>query len=567
MKVSPKILTTSLEHSNHGPSTLNQIGSLGDSIDGYKDIPLDDFTPRKPAVPVRTKNHEAQKAEFVKDEGMSWFVTGLFVVGVLAGGGIVALPTAMVQAGLGVGLVFTVLMTATFTYTSHVLGKSWAILQQRWPHLYCTQHCRKPYPEIGYRALGHGMKTLVSVSINITQFGIAVVYLVLSAKNIHDFLNALFGLNISFCIIAIILALALLPVLLLKSPQDFWGAVVAAMFTTSLAVILIIIGSAFDFGDCVIEREYPPPLITNYFLALATFIFAFGGHSAFPTIQHDMKKPEDWTKSSILAFTMIAVMYTPVCVVGYLTYGNSLRESIINSLQTTWLQQSVNVLITLHCILALTIIFNVCNQEAEEIFHVPHHFCLKRVLVRGAMMAAVLFVAESVPNFGPLLDLFGGSTVALTSIVFPCLFYIYLLAGDKMTNTRKTTLSDPSIQTSKITKEHRIQEEGGIWPSILQVITNVDKPTLLLCAFIIAFGLIGGTIATWSAIRQISYTRFVPPCYIPASLFEVQSAPDTSEPFNSRHNSVNCCGSGQNISRYGPINEHCSRPHYNFYSS
>lgn len=55
-----------------------------------------------------------------------------------------------------------------------------------------------------------------------------------------------------------------------------------------------------------------------------------------------------------------------------MTYGNSLRESILNSVQNTALQQGANILITLHCILTLTIVFNPLNQEAEEIFGIPH---------------------------------------------------------------------------------------------------------------------------------------------------------------------------------------------------
>lgn len=47
------------------------------------------------------------------------------------------------------------------------------------------------------------------------------------------------------------------------------------------------------------------------------------------------------------------------------------------------------------------------------------------------MMVAVVFAAESVPTFGPLLDLMGGSTLTLTSVVFPALFYIFLTAGEK----------------------------------------------------------------------------------------------------------------------------------------
>lgn len=58
-----------------------------------------------------------------------------------------------------------------------------------------------------------------------------------------------------------------------------------------------------------------------------------GGHAAFPTIQHDMKRPNDFTKSTILAFLITGIFYVPVCVISYLTYGDSLQDSIINSLQ------------------------------------------------------------------------------------------------------------------------------------------------------------------------------------------------------------------------------------------
>jgi len=46
----------------------------------------------------------------------------------------------------------------------------------------------------------------------------------------------------------------------------------------------------------------PNNKFSNYFLALGTFLFSYGGHPGFPTIQHDMKKPKEFTKASIIAF-------------------------------------------------------------------------------------------------------------------------------------------------------------------------------------------------------------------------------------------------------------------------
>lgn len=43
----------------------------------------------------------------------------------------------------------------------------------------------------------------------------------------------------------------------------------------------------------------------------------------------------------------------------------------------------------------------------------------------------MVFVAESLPTFAPLLDLVGGSTVSLSSLVFPALFYLYLAVAEE----------------------------------------------------------------------------------------------------------------------------------------
>jgi vesicular inhibitory amino acid transporter len=477
-----------------------------------------------------------ENGRFIRNTGLNWFVTGLFVVGDLAGGGLVALPTALIQSGFYPGLVITVLMTFIVTYTAYLLGQCWVILLRRWPEY--RKHCRKPYAEMGFRALGPRVKTIVSICIDVTQFGIATVFLLLASKNIHDFLKAFFSANISFCVVILFVAIGLLPLTFLKSPNDFWWAVVLAMCTTSLAVIFICLGSILDYDTCEKYHKMPEFNIIDYFLALGTMLFAYGGHSAFPTIQHDMKRPDEFSKSAIMAFTIVACMYVPASILGYITYGDSLRDSIINSLQIKWIQQSVNIFITLHVILTLTIVFNPLNQEAEEVLNVPHSFGPRRVAVRLGVMVAVVFVAESLPSFGPLLDLVGGSTMTLTSVVFPALFYLYLSTGEKKAEREKSSSSDADSP-----------------PTLNDVLRYTPKITLVCCALVMLFGLICGGAATFSAIRELSSTQFVAPCYV--SAFQHNSG-DT----DTGH--TNCCGPYQNISRSSSIT--CTKPDLKFYS-
>ncbi|KAI1724606.1 transmembrane amino acid transporter protein [Ditylenchus destructor] len=477
--------------------------------------------------------------KFRNVEGMSWIVTCLFIVGETAGGGLIAMPTAMVSAGL-IGGVFIIIVGAIVcAYTGDQLSENWTILQERWPEY--RNHCRKPYPAMGLRALGPGFASVVSSCLNVTQFGTAVVFLLLAAKNIESFIHSYFGVHVGFCYLVIFVAIFMLPFTLLKSPKDFWWAVIGAMITTSIAVCLIIYGSILDYDACIKEVNYAQIVPTKFFMCFGTVMFAYGGHGAFPTIQHDMKKPYQFKRSVFTAFLIVICMYLPVSVMGFITYGDSLLDSIIPSLQEFYIQQTVNVLITLHVVLALTIVFNPLNQEWEELLNVPQEMGIQRVLARGAMMIAVVLVAETVPNFGVLLDLVGGSTITLMALVFPVIFNLYLVAG-------RMKYGDAIAP----------QNEAPV--TLKEVFKYTPRSQLLLNGAVLLFGILGGLAATFSAMNAMLSSEFSPPCY--SGIFTTEDAiiddifgnsTLSVAPLISHAGKFNCCGMFKNISRFGGI--------------
>lgn len=456
------------------------------------------------------------KKNLKKAEGLGWFTTSLFIVADMAGGGVVAMPVAMLQSGSLAGLMIILVLCITFCYTAHILSENWLILRERWSDY--DEHCRKPYPEMAYRAMGSRARTLCSSSLNAMLFGVSVVYLLLSSHIINDVVSSVTGKNIGFCIMLLIVALMLWPITLLKSPQDFWWAIVVAMLTTLLSVILIIAGTVVDYPVCGTYSEGQEVTLSSIILSLGTFMFGFGGHAVFPTIQHDMKRPRLFTQSAIVAFFIVALMYTPISIFGYITYGNSLEDSIINSIQTNWMQQAANIFIAIHCILTLTIVINPLNQEVEHFFKIPHSFSWHRVVVRTVVMICVVFIAETIPKFGPILNVIGGTAVALTSAVMPSLYNLYLRAS--------------LFQESE--KKYKR-------PNFYEVITRTSKLRLLINIFVIVIAVVCGAATTYSAIIEMASVHFTKPCYL--SVVEEFAKTGTAV-------TAHCCGPWRNISRF-----------------
>uniref|UniRef100_A0A7E4UZ94 Aa_trans domain-containing protein n=1 Tax=Panagrellus redivivus TaxID=6233 RepID=A0A7E4UZ94_PANRE len=364
-----------------------------------------------------------------KPHGLHWITAALFIVADMAGGGVVTMPIAMLAAGSIGGTIGIAVIAVCFCYTAHLLGENWNTMCNRWP-VY-REHCRKPYPEMAYRSMGKRARYLTSLVLNCMLYGVSMVYLSLSAKIMNNIVAGIFDFNVGNCKMIVIIALLLLPVTLLKSPADFQWAVVTAMVTTTLSVALIFFGTALDHEVCSAARSIPEFNLGSLMLSFGTFMFGFGGHGVFPTIQHDMKQPTQFTRSSVLAFIIVLILYLPITYLGYATYGDSLKNSIINSIQDNVIQQFANFFIAIHCILTLTITINPLNQEIEHKFKLPHGFGVQRIMYRGGMMLAIVVSCLTFPEFEPILNFIGGTAVALTSAIMPCLFNLYLHAtGD-----------------------------------------------------------------------------------------------------------------------------------------
>lgn len=412
--------------------------------------------------------------------GLSIWSTSVFIIGNIAGAGVVALPKAAEDVGW-IGVPLIALGCCLSAYTGVKLGKVWLLTERIFP-VECggKGHVQDPYPLIAEKTYGKLGRSFISFGINFTLFGYSTVYLLLAAQNIQILVDH-FDKSLSFCYGLLILAGVLLPFSWLGTPKEFWPLAVGACLATGAACVLLIINMSLHSKD-IPDVVHSNPTFTDFSVAFGTIVSAIAGHPTFPTFQMDMKNQEEFKWAVIIAFISISLMYLPVTAVGYFVYGNLLKYNLLQTLPPKeTLSVIVQIAITLHLLLAFLIPLNPVSQNLESWLKIPNGFSWRRCFVRTILVALSLFIAESIPHFGAVFSLMGG-VYAILSFVCPCLFY------HKICNMYNQEVLD----TINI----------PLWEKVLDY-------------EVIFIGIAGGIAATVSAITVIvSPDTFVAPCYI-----------------------------------------------------
>lgn len=176
------------------------------------------------------------------------------------------------------------------------------------------------------------------------------------------------------------------------------------------------------------------------------------------------------------------ILYLMVAVGGFALYGSTCYDNILKNLSPSIWREIIDVLMAFHVFCAFLIVINPVNLSIESYLNIPSKFTWNRCLFRTFMCILIIITSLTVPRFGKILNLVGGSTIALTSFILPPIFYMKLV--------------------------HQVSP--GQW--ITQVIARRTKIILWSIAIV---GLFAGIITTVSSIKDIvSPDAFTKPCYL-----------------------------------------------------
>ena len=272
------------------------------------------------------------------------------------------------------------------------------------------------YPAIAKEAGGRFWEIATLISVDFTNFGTAVVMLLAAASTADVLLPDHFSVRVW----AVLGAIILLPLVCFGTMMDAWWlgtsgvpVTTSASLTMLLAVILSKVypeNTMSPPGSQIVSNATTMIFQTNmtsspwtmtsspiestvstipfqesgsnitfasFWIGLSTIVFAMSPMSVTPTVQHDMRKPEHYTRAVFPAFTNSILMCLSIGVVGVEAFGQHSHPNTLSSVRcrsSPTVQVVLKVSSVLNCIYSLSyalLSLLPLSQHLEEALNLP----------------------------------------------------------------------------------------------------------------------------------------------------------------------------------------------------
>ena len=259
------------------------------------------------------------------------------------GTGIMFLPKAFRNGGI-------LFSTITLVTVSIITGVCFHLL------LECRKQYGGGYGEIGKAISGPKLRSLILVSITMSQIGFVCSGLIFTAENLASFVKAVSHDNggpasNTYFLIGIQLILFI--------PMSFIRNVSKLGPAALLADVFILIGLTYiyyyDIATIVNNRGFEPTVTLfnpkDFTLTIGSAIFTFEGIGLILPIQSSMKRPQSFGKLLAAVMIIITIIFTAVGFLSYAAFGEATKVEIITNFPQD--NKLVNAVQFLYCLAVL----------------------------------------------------------------------------------------------------------------------------------------------------------------------------------------------------------------------
>ncbi|PGH02426.1 hypothetical protein AJ80_08844 [Polytolypa hystricis UAMH7299] len=241
------------------------------------------------------------------------------------GTGILFLPKAFSNGGMLFSSIALVTIAAFTSVCFHLL-------------LQCRRAVGGGYGDIGEHIGGSHFRTLILVSITISQLGFVCAGLIFTAENMYSFFKAVTAEGSRILATKGLIALQLV----ILTPLAFVRNISKLGPAALLADICILIGIGYIYAydiSALASRGLDPTVrlfnSRSFPLTIGASIFTFEGIGLILPIQASMKRPDQFDRLLYIVMALLTVLFTAVGALSYGTFGSKTKTEIISNFPQT----------------------------------------------------------------------------------------------------------------------------------------------------------------------------------------------------------------------------------------
>jgi len=344
------------------------------------------------------------------------------------GAGILALPYAVQQTGVVLGLICMFVMCLTLAFTNKILV--WTAR---------LNPAAKSYEKLVKDVFGNKASYLTTFSVILTTFGACAGFLVI----IGDVLPPLVKLVITnskydwlshrIVVTGVCSIIGILPLASLKNFNSLRFSSTLAIISVSFTVFVILFRSAqtFPLSEEIKEKVSLFKYSMGIFDALPLISFAFGCHMQMIPIFGELKDNHVPRRiNTVIASTSMTciLLYSITATFGYLQFPTSKEGNILKNYSDT--DVLVNVARALLCFVIVCHYppSNYCCRAALDYLFIgnPKPSTARRLTWTFIIWGFAFIVAILVPKIDVVFGLIGATANSLIVFIFPALFLINL---------------------------------------------------------------------------------------------------------------------------------------------
>ncbi|KAI9366765.1 transmembrane amino acid transporter protein-domain-containing protein [Zopfochytrium polystomum] len=367
--------------------------------------------------------HRSNSASVHSVQGTSGKKVFFMLMKAFVGTGVLFLPKAFANGGMGFSIVLMVLI-------------GWLTLHCMLLLVETSRKLGGSFGDLGEKLYGNGVRQLVLASIAISQAGFCCAYYIFVAQNLRDL-----TMIVSNCQWILPDWFFIVVQLVLYIPLS-WVRRIKHFHVTSLVAdvfILLGLGYIFYYDLTILATRGPAHDIVwinaeSFSLFVGTAMFAFEGICLILPIAESMKRPEDFGWILTLVIAVVGVIFIGIGATGYLTFGAKVETVVFLNMP-----KSSGVVLSLQFFYAIAILlsFPLCVYPSIRITESAVFGVLdgkksnlvkwQKNLMRAVLVAFLGFVAWSGSNnLDKVVSLVGCLACIPLSFIYPALFHYHI---------------------------------------------------------------------------------------------------------------------------------------------